>query len=213
MGPNEVKQAFSCTPFRTEKTISPEYEMITHNLYGIKLAQDKMSDVLYELKNNQDLAALNHECQKKINTLIDTDGTMDFQKFNSMMQELKSNLDLKMIWEKQELEKHSIENPRAQKFLNQLSLKYQPFFDLIESTTTTGTEIIKDAKTFTKEQVHRLVSNIEMDLEEINGNHTTIAQQLTRLTHETHERHQSAKTMLQTLHSLYMTLARAIRGG
>ncbi|HRD54850.1 MAG TPA: hypothetical protein PLC42_00465 [Parachlamydiaceae bacterium] len=213
MNPNEVKQVFSCTSFRPEKTASTEYEMVTHNLHSIKIIQEKMSDALYDLKNNQDLAALNQECQRRINALIETDGTINGQKFNGMMQDLKTNLDHKLVWEKKDLENQTDINPRAKKFLENISHKYQPFFDFIENTIASGNEIKKEDKAFTKEQAQRLISNIEMDLKEVNSDHAMKVHQLSRLNNETHERHQSVKTMLQNLHSLYMGIIRNIRAG
>lgn len=208
MDTENVKKSFSCSFHHKKLGPTTEHAMATHGLKCVPLIQEKLFQELNKLKNGQDLIAMHHKFLKEFNASIDVDGTLNGEKFEKILNEIRNDLDIKFQNEKEHLMKGCKNNEAA---LEALSKKYEPFFKFVDETLKNGQEMRKGGKIFSKEQQERLYKNVEMDMDDISTENQMQTQKVTRLVNETHETHSSAKMMLKTLHDTFLDIIRKMR--
>ncbi len=213
MHPSEVKHVFSSAPFRKECGPSTEHQMVTHSLHSVSFFKNRMANELIHLKSGQDLVTLHHQYLSEINTKTNEDGTLEEENFNKIIQGLRTDFEYRLAWQKSELESQLKEKPELKTILDALPEKFKPFFDFLDKTEQMGIEIKKGAKLFTKEQLVRMNTNTERDLEEIVSDNNIQIQKVSRMYSESNESHQMARMMLDTLHKTHSNILRGIRGG
>jgi len=207
-GPTHVKEVYSCELLNKKGEPSFEHMLIIENLNKVKVIQEKMGAELKPLKERQDLVTLHNKTVKEINIMIELDGTLDFEKFEKIITDIRGDLDIKMANELADLESKDQTDPKIQLLIEQLPAKYKPSFDFLSETLEMGTEIKKGGKLFTKDQKDRLVENIRKDMEDLSVQNDMQLNKVSRLNNETYECHQSARLMLKTIHDAFMALIR-----
>lgn len=213
MHPTEVKHEFCSAVFRKNCGPSTEHQMITHSLHCVSFFKDRMAKELMHLKSGQELVTLHHQYLNEMNTKTNEDGTLDQEKFNSIIQGIKTDFEYRMASQKSVMESELKNKPELQCAIDALPEKFKPFFDFLNKTEMMGNEMLKGKKQFTKEQLVRMIANTERDLEEIVSDNNLQIQKVSRMYSESNESHQMARMMLDTLHKTYVNILRGVRGG
>lgn len=195
MHPDQVKQAYSCTPFSEVPGPSVHHASRVEHLHKVKTIESRMKEELVTLKARQDIVTLHHKVLKEINLVVEADGSLDSEKFATVIGNIRNDLDVKMAKQLEALQEKLETNPSIQDQIDALPEKYKASYDFLDDSLKSSDDIRKGNKLITKEQKDRLVDNIRMDMEDLNTQNDMQLQKVSRITQETHECHQQLRIM------------------